>query len=129
MSNVSTAPLLTHLSVVTVHIKDQDEALRFYTEVLGFEKRGDAPVGPDMRWVTVAPAGSTVEMSLVSTYDVGAPIGGNTGLVFETADLDAAYEALSGRGVTFTRPPVKESFGGWAEFEDHDGNTFGLHAN
>lgn len=128
MSNVSAAPILTHISVVSVPVKDQDEALRFYTEVLGFEKRFDVPMGPDMRWVTVAPVGSTVEISLVGDYG-GGPIGSNTGVVLDTVDIDAAYKEMSARGVTFTRTPVRESFGGWAEFKDQDGNGFGLHSN
>ncbi len=130
MSATTTAGTVTHVSVVTVQVKDQDEALRFYTERLGFEKRLDVPMGEGMRWLTVAPAGAATEVVLARGFgDGGAPLGKNTGLVLETDDIEAAYRELSGRGVHFTKQPSKEDFGGWAEFVDVDGNSFGLHSN
>ena len=129
MSTGTTARAIFHIGVVTVHVKDQDEALRFYTERLGFEKRNDAPMGEGMRWLTVAPAGTATEIVLARGFgDGGTPLGKNTGLVFETDDIDAAYRELSGRGVRFTKEPSREFFGGWAEFVDQDGNGFGLHS-
>jgi len=137
MSATTTAGTVTHVSVVTVQVKDQDEALRFYTERLGFEKRNDTPMGEGMRWITVAPLGSRTEILLATGYDpgapdgsnTGAPLGANTGLILETDDIDAAYRELSGRGVHFTKQPSREFFGGWAEFVDGDGNGFGIHSN
>jgi len=130
MSATTTTGTVTHISVVTVQVKDQDEALRFYTERLGFEKRLDVLMGEGMRWLTVAPAGAATEVVLARGFgDGGAPLGKNTGLVLETDDIDAAYRELSGRGVHFTKQPSKEDFGGWAEFVDVDGNGFGLHSN
>src|SRR5258708_1163458 len=51
--------MITRLTHVTVLVRDQDEALRFYTEKLGFEKRFDVAFGPGARWLTVAPVGQT----------------------------------------------------------------------
>lgn len=130
MSTATSTKAISHIGVITVHVKDQDEALRFYTERLGFEKRMDVPMGEEMRWVTVAPAGSSTELTLISTFpEGGAPLGTNTGVVLETEDIDAAYLELSGRGVRFTKQPSREPWGGWAEFVDHDGNGYGLHSN
>lgn len=129
MSTTATTPAISHVSVITIQVKDQDEAVRFYTDFLGFEKRNDAPMGEGMRWVTVAPAGSNTEFTLVTAPMGGAPLGTSTGVVLETDDVDAAYRALSARGVRFTREPSREFFGGWAEFVDPDGNGFGLHSN
>ena len=130
MSSASTTKAISHISVVTVNVKDQDEALRYYTECLGFEKRVDEHMGEGMRWVTVAPAGAATEIVLSSGFgDGGAPLGKNTGLVLETDDIDAAYRELSSRGVRFTKQPSREPFGGWAELVDQDGNSFGLHSN
>ena len=126
MSTADTTKAISHISVVSVFVKDQDEALRFYTDCLGFDKRADEPMGEGMRWVTVAPAGSQTEITLATGY--GTP-GSNTGIVLETDDIDAAYRALSGRGVRFTKQPSREPWGGWAEFVDQDGNGFGLHSN
>jgi predicted enzyme related to lactoylglutathione lyase len=127
--STATTTVISHISIITVRVKDQDEALRFYTECLGFEKRSDAPMGDGMRWVTVAPAGSTTEITLFQGDFGGAPLGAYTGLVLETEDIDAAYQELSARGVHFTKAPSRESFGGWAEFVDQDGNGFGIHSN
>lgn len=131
MSTASSAKAISHVGVITIQVKDQDAALRFYTERLGFEKRIDAPMGEAMRWLTVAPAGSATEFVLASGFgmDGGSPIGASTGVVLETDDIDAAYAELSGRGVHFTKEPSREFFGGWAEFVDQDGNGFGLHSN
>ncbi len=130
MSATDSTKTISHISIVTVNVKDQDEAVRFYTESLGFEKRSDAPMGEGMRWLTVAPAGSATEVVLAHGFgDGGALLGKNTGIVLETDDIDAAHRALSGRGVRFTKEPAREPFGGWAEFVDQDGNSFGLHSN
>ena len=129
MSTPTNATAITHVNIITINVKDQDEALRFYTERLGFEKRTDAPMGEGMRWLTVAPAGSSTEFMLANRYGTGAPMGTNTGVVLETDDIDAAYHELSGRGIHFTKEPSRESFGGWAELVDQDGNGFGLHSN
>jgi len=135
MSATDSTKTISHISVVTVHVKDQDEALRFYTERLGFEKRSDMPMGEGVRWLTVAPAGSPTEVVLASGYGDemagdagGAPLGKNTGIVLETDDINAMHRALSGCGVRFTKEPAREPFGGWAEFVDQDGNSFGLHS-
>jgi predicted enzyme related to lactoylglutathione lyase len=129
MSTAATSKTLSHVSVISIQVKDQDAAVRFYTECLGFEKRADAPMGEGMRWVTVALPGSHTEFSLLSTPFGGAPLGTNTGVVLETDDIDAAYRELSSHGVHFTTPPVREFFGGWAQFVDQDGNTLSLHSD
>lgn len=130
MGTATPTKAISHISVVTIQVKDQDEALRFYTERLGFEKRMDAPMGEGMRWVTVAPAGASTEFTLAKGFgDAGAPLGSHTGVVLETDDIDAAYRELSGRGVRFTKEPSREPWGGWAEFVDQDGNTLGLHSD
>src|SRR6185437_442581 len=51
--------MITRLARVTIYVHDQDEALAFYTEKLGLEKRSDVTFGPGARWLTVAPAGQT----------------------------------------------------------------------
>ena len=130
MSSAGPTQAISHISVVTVNVTNQDAALRFYTECLGFEKRTDAPMGDGLRWLTVAPAGAATEVVLARGFgEGGPPLGKNTGLVLETNDIDAAYRELSGRGVRFTKQPSREFFGGWAEFVDQDGNGFGLHSN
>jgi lactoylglutathione lyase len=120
--------VINHIGVVTVHVRDQEQALDFYTSKLGFEKRDDEPMGEGIRWLTVAPSDAQTAISLVAGYaeDAGPQLGGDTGFVFSTEDIEATHRALSARGVHFTQPPSRQPWGMWAEFADQDGNKFGL---
>ena len=120
--------LISHIGIVTVHVQDLDRAVQFYTDRLGFEKRMDAPMGPDLRWVTVAPTGGETQIVLACGFadDAGARIGLGTGIVFNTSDIDATYRELSGRGVMFTEPPTRYPFGMQAQFVDQDNNGYVL---
>jgi lactoylglutathione lyase len=128
MSTAVTTQAISHISVVAIRVKNQDEALRFYTERLGFEKRMDADMGEGKRWLTVAPVGASTEIVL-ENETAEAKSGGWAGVILEAEDIDAAYRELSGRGVKFTELPIRHPWGGWAQLEDQDGNTFGLHSN
>jgi lactoylglutathione lyase len=56
--------MLTMIGTITVHVTDQDKALAFYTQKLGFEMRADMPMGPDQRWLEVAPPGAQTRILL-----------------------------------------------------------------
>ena len=107
--------MITRVSSVGVQAGDLDRAIDFYVEKLGFEKRRDQPMGPDARWVEVAPAGAET---------VVVPF--TPGLVFACDDLQATFEELRGRGVQFTEEPSEQSWGRWAQFRDPPGNEHGL---
>ena len=82
--------MLTSVGTITVQVTDQDKALEFYTQKLGFEVRTDQPTGPDQRWIEVAPPGAqtrillykaTPEMPGAASYDEAiASIGKSTGM-------------------------------------------------
>jgi predicted enzyme related to lactoylglutathione lyase len=121
---------------VVIMVKDQVAALDFYTSKLGFEKRTDIPAPPGgQRWVTVAPKGQELEMSLFqvsSNSDPNAPqnqwhpAGAAIG-TFTTTDCKKDFEELSSRGVKFNEPkPAEYPFGIVASFSDPDGNRFTL---
>src|SRR5262245_44468946 len=121
---------LTHTPIV---VRDQDRALAFYTEVLGFEKRADYQQEGRPRWLTVAPKGEAVEFILVKcAYMVGPrpPADAESGglhYVFSTNDCRADFAALTARGLTFKDPaPVEAPYGVAAYFTDPDGNHFAL---
>ena len=64
--------MITQLGIVTIYVHDQDDALDFYTGKLGLEKRADVAMGPDARWLTVAPPGQTSpEIALVAPVGLG----------------------------------------------------------
>ena len=98
MSSATQAPTtLSNIGVVMFAVADQDAALAFYTEKLGFEVRGDTRFGEndEMRWLEVAPPGSRARLALNPPMG-GAPGGGSIGV--ETADVLGEHERLSAIG-------------------------------
>lgn len=120
---------ITKITHVTVLVNDQDEALNWYTEVLGLEKRqDDAKTIPGFRWITVAPKGQTApEIVLLRAEDRDRDrVGHGTLWVLETEDCEEAHQCLEKRGVKFITEPKKAPWGVSAMFEDLYGNRFNL---
>jgi uncharacterized glyoxalase superfamily protein PhnB len=132
------------IKITTAHmwVHDQDEALAFYTQKLGFEVRSDVslPELGDFRWLTVGPAGQD-NLSIVLMAIPGPPVmdeetagkirdlmsKGFAGSVFlETDDCQASYEELKARGVAFTEEPEERPYGIDAGFRDPSGNSIRL---
>ena len=117
---------------ITLLVKDQDEALKFYTEKLGFQKRQDVMLGP-MRWVTVSPKGqSDLELTFVVADSedkrtaVGKQAGDHVFFTVETDDCRKEYKALKVKGVKFYGKPEVQAYGIDVVFEDLYGNLFDL---
>jgi catechol 2,3-dioxygenase-like lactoylglutathione lyase family enzyme len=89
---------ITGVLTVGIPVVDQDRALAFYVDTLGFETRRDAAVGPGMRWIEVAPPGAAITVALAQARD-GVPAGVETGLRLATSDVDGAHADLRARGV------------------------------
>ena len=123
-------------------VHDQDEALAFYTQKLGFEVRADVtmPEMGDFRWLTVGPPGQE-DFAIVLMAIPPAPVmddesgeqvrtvlsKGFAGTVFLTTDdVYASYEELKGRGVEFTETPEERPYGIDSGFRDPSGNSFRL---
>lgn len=121
---------VTHVPIV---VSDQEKALRFYTEVLGFEKRADYQLPGNPRWLTIAPKGTDLEF-ILAEGSLGLDPRAAAALrehgnhwVFQTNDLRKDFETLKARGVKFTDPaPVEANFGLAAYFTDPDGNHLTL---
>jgi uncharacterized glyoxalase superfamily protein PhnB len=130
------------ISTAQVWVHDQEEALAFYTERLGFEVRADVslPEMGDFRWLTVGPAGQE-DVAIVLMAIPGPPVmdaetaeqvrtlmgKGFAGTVFLTTDdCRGSYEELVGRGVEFTEEPEERPYGIDAGFRDPSGNHFRL---
>ncbi len=116
--------MITRASIVVISVSDQEKALDFYTNSLGFEKLRDDPMGPEARWIEVAPKGA--ETHLVLEPGLTDRIGTWAGVIFECDDIRATHEELRGHGVEFTEKPNERPWGIWARFKDQDGNEFGL---
>jgi len=115
---------IDRVTVVTIAVKDQDEALQWLTEMLGYEKRGDMP-GPGLRWLTVAPRKQQeVEFLLASWFP--QLVGKNATCVLQTEDCRSTSAELKRRGVRVTQEPVERPYGIEAVFEDLYGNHYAL---
>lgn len=122
--------MIKRMSHATVYVGDQDEALVFYRDKLGFEVREDITMN-GFRWLTVSPKSQPdFEMvlfpappelrELVEKGTIGSG-------VLETDDIHADYERLEKEGVEFTSPPEERPYGGTdTGFKDNSGNFFSL---
>ncbi len=115
---------ITQVGTVFVPVSDQDQAIAFYTEKLGFEKRADTPYGRGDRWVEVAPPGALTTIALIPPRE-GESTGVDTRIAFSTADIDSDHAALRERGVDVDAEvmrmggPIPPMF----FLRDQDGNT------
>lgn len=112
------------VSTITIAVTDQDEALTWFTQMLGFEKRVDQR-GDGFRWLTVAPPQQTeVEFLLASWHP--DRVGKNATWVLSTRDCKGGYEELKAKGVEFTQAPQVRPWGIEAVFVDLYGNRYAL---
>jgi catechol 2,3-dioxygenase-like lactoylglutathione lyase family enzyme len=126
----------------TIYVIDQDEALGFYRDTLGFEVRTDLPMTEEgsVRWLTLSPKGQP-DLEIVLMPIIPGPVfdaeaaeqmkalvrGGVIGIgVFETDDVRGDYERLSKQGVAFVSPPEEKFYGTEAIVKDNSGNWFSL---
>jgi len=131
--------MITKLSHASIYVLNQERALRFYTEKLGFEVRTDVRMG-DYRWLTVGPKGQPdLEMVLSEVKPGGmfdAEAAGHLRAllqkgalgagVLQADDCRATYEDLKSKGVEFVSPPQEQPYGIEAVFKDDSGNWFSL---
>jgi catechol 2,3-dioxygenase-like lactoylglutathione lyase family enzyme len=125
MAETKTGTRITQVGTVIVPVSDQDRALDFYVDKLGFEKRVDVPYGEGDRWLEVAPLGAATTIAIVPPRE-GEPTGIETRVGFTTEDVDADHANLRARGVEAEEAvmrlgdPVPPMF----FFQDPDGNKF-----
>src|ERR1700694_3457682 len=98
MPETKTRTRITDVRTVGVPVVDQDRALEFYVDKLGFDKRLDVPLGDGKRWIEVAPLGAKTTIALVHSHE-GQPTGVETGVRFTTEDVDADHVELRSRCV------------------------------
>lgn len=124
------------ITLTSILVEDQESALRFYTEVLGFRKKLDIPVVAEFRWITVvSPEGpDEVELALEpnanpaakvyqkAMFEQGIPLA-----AFESRDIAAEVERLKAAGVVFTKEPERQGPVIVAMFNDTCGNLIQLH--
>jgi catechol 2,3-dioxygenase-like lactoylglutathione lyase family enzyme len=124
------------IGLTSIFVDDQDQAERFYTEVLGFQVKTSAPYGPEERWLSVVspeePEGVELVLHLAdeparafqaASREVGRPV-----LSLRSDDCAAEAERLKAKGVVFVKEPARRDYGGIdAVFTDTCGNLLNLH--
>jgi catechol 2,3-dioxygenase-like lactoylglutathione lyase family enzyme len=121
------------LGYVALVVRDYEEAIAFYRQLLGFQLIEDSDLGNGKRWVRVRPPGSNgTDLLLARAVNpeqasrVGNQTGGRVFLFLHTDDFWRDYREMTARGVKFVRPPSEESYGTVAVFEDLYGNKWDL---
>ncbi len=118
------------IKLTSVYVDNQDKALRFYTEVLGFVKKADFSQGP-FRWLTVAsaedPDGTELQLALngnpaAKTFQQAMFQQGQPAAMFFTGDVQADYERMKAHGAEFTMPPTDVTASKIAMLKDTCGN-------
>ena len=112
---------LTHVQLVSIPVADQDRSLRFYQDVLGFEVISDNAMGPNQRWVQVAPRQAQTSITLVTWFSTMPP-GSTKGIVLATDDLDGDVAQLQSKGVNIQGGIQEQPWGRFVTFDDPDGN-------
>ncbi|MER7697094.1 VOC family protein [Streptomyces sp. NPDC096095] len=119
------------ITLTSVFVEDQEKALRFYTDVLGFVKKHDVPLGGEARWLTVVspedPEGTELLLEpnkhpAVKPYTNALIEDGIPATAFAVDDVRAEFERLSGLGVRFTQEPLEMGTVTTAVLDDTCGN-------
>src|SRR5688572_21924984 len=121
--------MIDRVGNVSIFVSDQDRAKEFYTKVLGFELRTDAPLypGATTRWLAVAPPGATTEVTLYVPDEnwehYKGTVGKSQAVTFNVTDIKALHTALKAKGVTFLQEPDAQPWGTYAMIQDSEGNS------
>ncbi|MDQ3930788.1 MAG: VOC family protein [Chloroflexota bacterium] len=115
---------LNYVSVVSVYVTDQDRAVDFFVNKLGFEKTMDGPFGEGQRWIEVkAPDGQTT-INLANASEFGVTPGRFSGVSFYSDNVKATVEEMRSKGVEITEDANQQPWGVQAQFKDPDGNGY-----
>jgi predicted enzyme related to lactoylglutathione lyase len=119
-------PMIKGIKFSSIPVSDQDRALSFYTEKLGFKILTDQPFNGKQRWIELSIPGAETAVVLFTPDEHLSRIGTFSGISFHCQDLQKTYDELAARGVEFAGPPKKEPWGSFVTFKDPDGNQFVL---
>ena len=114
---------ITDVRTIGVAVRNQDDAVAFYVDTLGFEKRLDGPISPTMRWIEVAAPGATTSIALNAAERV-AGFATDTGIRFTVPDAEAEHASMRERGVKVGDVRRWDGVPPMYTFDDPDGNRF-----
>lgn len=117
------ATMIKMIKFLGIPVKDQDRALVFYTEKLGFTIRTDAPFNEKQRWIELALPGAQTGITLFTPEGQEDRVGTFINTSWAVDDIDRTYEDLSAKGVEFDGPPQKQPWGSFVCMKDSEGNS------
>ena len=115
--------MITHLKFASIPTRNQERALKFWTEKIGFELHTDQPMGAQ-RWIELSVRNSNTGIVLWMQEGQEDRVGTFFNGSFACDDVQATYRQLREKGVEFVEPPKREPWGAFAKFKDPDGNEF-----
>jgi len=115
--------MIRGVKFVSISVTDQDRALAFYTEKLGFRLLTDQPYDAEQRWIELGIPGADTRVVLFRFGEALKP-GGNTNITFWSDDVEGTARELKARGVEFVMEPERQEWGTAAIFKDLDDNRF-----
>ena len=118
--------MIRGVKFASVPVTDQERALAFYTEKLGFRVVTDQPFDDKQRWIELGIGRSGSGLTLFTPEGQESRIGTFTGISFVADDVQATCQELKAKGVVFVQEPTVADWGTFAMFADPDGNTFVL---
>jgi catechol 2,3-dioxygenase-like lactoylglutathione lyase family enzyme len=118
--------MIKGIKFASVPVADQDRALAFYTEKLGFTVHTDQPFDEHQRWIELRVRGGDTRLVLFTADAHRDRIGTWQHVTFWTDNVEKTYEELRAKGVEFLGAPVKQEYGTFVLFKDSEGNTFVL---
>jgi catechol 2,3-dioxygenase-like lactoylglutathione lyase family enzyme len=117
--------MIRGIKFASIPVADQDRALAFYTEKLGFRLLTDQPFNDQQRWLELGIPGADTRVVLFR-FEGSLQPGSMMNVTFWTDDVESTYRELKAKGVEFTAEPTKQPWGTFAILKDLDGNTFVL---
>ncbi len=118
--------MIRKIKFTSIPVQDQDRALDFYVNTLGFNLVTDQPMGPGQRWIELRPPKGDAGLALFTPPGHENRVGTFTGISLECDDVQKTYDELRAKGVEFAKPPKKESWGVSAIMKDSEGNQIVL---
>jgi predicted enzyme related to lactoylglutathione lyase len=118
--------MIKRIKFASIPVRDQDRALAFYTEQLGFRVLSDSPFDDRQRWIELGIPRAETRLVLFTAEGQERLIGGPMNVTFAATDVIATAKELKARGVAFVQDPQQADWGTAAIFQDPDGNQFVL---
>ena len=118
--------MINAIKFASVPVSDQDRALEFYKDKLGFSVLTDQPLSDDQRWIELGIDGAETRLVLFTMADHKDRIGTPQHVTFACDSVEKTYQILSEKGVEFEGKPKQMPWGTFATFKDPDGNSFVL---